>query len=73
MRESNKTLILGVEEDQVNDALAILEENCPARDQVVSFMPMEASPAGAMITSPVKVQVGGAVVFVLTVDQFVRF
>ncbi|KAA0237864.1 MAG: hypothetical protein EDM74_08365, partial [Armatimonadetes bacterium] len=35
--------------------------------------PLEAAPTGAFLTSPVKVPVGGAVVFVLNVERFERF
>jgi uncharacterized protein YaaQ len=39
----------------------------------VNVMPFEAAPPGAFIPSPVKVPVGGAVMFVIHVEQFHRF
>jgi uncharacterized protein YaaQ len=72
LRESNATLLIGCDEDHVEAVLSVIESNCPSREQVVTYMPMEASPAGAILTSPVKVPIGGAVAFVLNVEQFTR-
>jgi uncharacterized protein YaaQ len=73
LRESNATLLLGVDESQVDELLQLIEANCHTREQVVNFMPLEAAPAGALLTAPVKVPVGGAVAFVLDVHRFERF
>lgn len=73
LRENNTTLMIGVVEDQVEAVLDVIAANCPAREQVVSYMPMEASAAGAILSGPVTVPVGGAVAFVLNVEQFERF
>ncbi|RYG41761.1 hypothetical protein EON79_20205, partial [bacterium] len=47
--------------------------NCQSRDQLVNVMPFEAATPGAFIPNPVKVPVGGAVMFVLDAEQFHRF
>jgi uncharacterized protein YaaQ len=36
-------------------------------------MPPEAAPVGTFLANPVKVQVGGAVAFVMDVERFERF
>lgn len=73
LRESSATLFIGVDEAQVDEVLNVIETNCHTREQIVSFMPMEAAPAGALISAPVKVPVGGAVAFVMDVERFARF
>jgi uncharacterized protein YaaQ len=73
LREANGTFLIGVDDDQVSPLMSLIESNCHQREQIVNFMPLEAAPAGALLTSPVKVPVGGAVVFVLDVNAFHRF
>lgn len=73
LRESNATLTIVVDDHEVDKVIGLIRANCQSREQVVNFMPLEAAPAGALITAPVKVPVGGAVVFVTHVERFERF
>jgi uncharacterized protein YaaQ len=73
LREGNTTFIVGVEEPDLQTLLTLVEENSQSREQLVNVMPYEAATPGAFIPSPVKVPVGGAVVFVMNVDEFHRF
>jgi uncharacterized protein YaaQ len=72
LREGNTTILVGVEDDEVSSLHRVISENCQSREQLVNIMPYEAAPPGAFIPSPVKVPVGGAVLFVLNVEQFHR-
>ena len=73
LREGNTTILIGVEEAELPTLEKLIGQNCQSREQLVNVMPFEAAPAGAFIPSPVKVPVGGAVMFVLNVEQFHRF
>ena len=73
LREGNTTLLIGVEEDELPALKSIVESNCHAREQIVNVSTFEPSPPGAFVPSPVRVPVGGAVIFVLDVEQFHRF
>jgi uncharacterized protein YaaQ len=73
LREGNTTYLIGIQEDEQPTLMSLIESNCMTREQVVNVMPFEAAPPGAFVPSPVKVPVGGAVVFVLNVEQFERF
>jgi uncharacterized protein YaaQ len=73
LREGNTTFLIGVEEEETETLFELISANCKAREQLVNVMPFEAAPPGAFIPSPVKVPVGGAVVFVLHVERFERF
>lgn len=72
LREGNSTLLIGIEEEELDTLREIIRNNCKAREQLVNVMPFEAAPPGAFIPSPVKVPVGGAVVFILDAS-FERF
>lgn len=63
----NTTLLIGAEDDQVNKVMAILKERCVTRKQV---NPPTAT-FGAGLTNgslPEEVSVGGATVFILSID-----
>jgi Uncharacterized protein conserved in bacteria len=66
----NTTLMIGTEEENVPQLLEILAKNCKAREQLV---PASASHGVNLFSAPpIKVQVGGATVFVLDVEQFIK-
>ncbi|MFN3649958.1 MAG: cyclic-di-AMP receptor [Armatimonadota bacterium] len=73
LREGNVTMLIGAKEDEVDRLLALLDESSHAREQYVNVLPPEATPVGTFLTNPVKVQVGGAIAFVLDVERFERF
>jgi len=72
LRDGNVTLLIGVEDDALEETLGIIQENCKAREQYVSLPPPDVMPAGTLIPNPIKVDVGGAVTFVLNVERFER-
>lgn len=68
LKAGNTTLIIGCDDGRVDACLKIIEEECSKRTEMV---PSSASyDMGRFTTFPVEVQVGGATVFVLEVDQF---
>ena len=68
LRAGNTTLIIGVEDNQVDDCIKIIGRECSKRTEVV---PSTASyDIGRFASFPVEVQVGGATVFVVDVEQF---
>lgn len=73
LREGNTTFLIGIDAEEKEGLLRLIAEHSQAREQMVNVMPFEATAPGAFIPSPVKVPVGGAVVFVLDVEQFERF
>jgi uncharacterized protein YaaQ len=72
LKQSNATVILGVEDDQVDGVLEIVRDACHARTQVVNPMPPIMEPGEFFMPYPLEVEVGGATVFVLPVDRFER-
>jgi uncharacterized protein YaaQ len=72
LKQSNATILLGVNEDQVDDVLEVIRSNCHARTQVVNPMPPIMEPGEFFMPYPLEVEVGGATVFVLPVERFER-
>ncbi len=73
LREGNATLLIGVEDSQVQDVLQVIKENCNTRTQFVNPMPPVMEPGELYMPQPVEVQVGGATVFVLPIERFEKF
>lgn len=73
LKEGNTTLMIGCEDDYVDDALNIIRDNCSQREQVVAPISAMGGNADTYISKPVKVEVGGATCFVLPVDAFHQF
>ena len=72
LKQSNATVIVGVEDAQVDEVIGIVRENCNARTQVVNPMPPIMEPGEFFMPYPLEVEVGGATVFILPVERFER-
>jgi uncharacterized protein YaaQ len=73
LREGNATLLIGVAPEAVGEVLKIISANCHTRIKRVVPPPVLAQVEGTLPLEPIEVEVGGAVVFTMTVEQFVRF
>src|SRR4051794_29949457 len=72
LKQSNATIILGVEDADVDEVMGIVRTNCTSRTQVVNPMPPIMEPGEFFMPYPLEVEVGGATVFVLPVERFER-
>jgi uncharacterized protein YaaQ len=72
LKQSNATILVGVEDDQVDAVLEVIAANCHARRQFVNPMPPIMEPGEFYMPYPVEVEVGGATVWVLPVERFER-
>ena len=70
----NTTVITGVEDEKVDEAIRIISANCHRRTQYVPtnlYPPLAGIGAGGA-TAVNTVQTGGATIFVLNVENFLR-
>ena len=72
IKSGNTTLMIGVEIDKVDVVINVIEEVCKRRKQVVSTQPGLSGENCMYISFPLEVEVGGATVFVIDVDKFVK-
>lgn len=73
LREGNATLLVGVEDDQVDDAVAVIARLARSRERIVTPLASAGAPMEAYAPYPVEVVVGGATLFVMDVERFERF
>ncbi len=65
----NTTLLSGVDDDAVDDVIAVFRQTCERRTRLIPAGPNIVESA-AMMGAFVEVEVGGATVFVLDVEHF---
>lgn len=73
LRAGNTTFLCGVEDERVNELLTLINDTCGNREQVVTPVTPMGGNADAYIPYPVEVEVGGATVFVMPIEQFHQF
>ena len=72
LRAGNTTLLVGVDDDKFDGAMAVIEKICRSRKQVATSPSPVAGTTGVYMPYPIEVMVGGATIFVLNVDQFIK-
>jgi uncharacterized protein YaaQ len=70
LQQGNVTILVGIEEARVAEALQIIRDNCRERSRYLTPAMPTAEPGDFLAAFPVEVQVGGATVFVVPVDSF---
>ncbi|WP_096441176.1 cyclic-di-AMP receptor [Alteribacter populi] len=73
LKAGNTTFMIGTENENVEEVLSIIKDNCKSREQLVAPISPMGGNADSYVPYPVEVQVGGATVFVLPVDEFEKF
>jgi uncharacterized protein YaaQ len=72
LREGNATILSGIEDHQVDVVLGVVRRVCQRREQLMTPIPPVVEPVDSYVTYPVRVEVGGAIVFVLNVERMER-
>ncbi len=72
LRAGNTTLLVGVDDDRFQAAMEVIEKVCKSRKQIALSPASMVGMPGSYTPYPIEVVVGGATIFVLTVDQFIK-
>ncbi len=72
LREGNTTFLLGVEDEDVDGVLKLIEDHSQTREETIN-PGLHPGISFEQPIEPVNITVGGATVFVLPVDQYLRF
>lgn len=73
LKSGNTTFLIGTEDIRVDKALQIIKDSCKQRDQLIAPVSPMGGNADSFVPFPVKVEVGGATVFVLPIEQFHQY
>lgn len=70
LQQGNATLLVGVDDERVEQVLGLVRSNCRERNRYLTPMPPMVEPGEVFMPFPLEVQVGGATIFVIDVEQF---
>ena len=71
LRAGNITLLIGTEKERVDECIEIMRKCCSQHTQLIN--PASVNYADQVFSpSPISVTIGGATVFVLEIDQFIK-
>lgn len=71
LREGNTTLLIGIEDEKVEELIEVIGTICPRRPRAAP----QVTPTHAQLlpsSIPMEVEVGGAIVFVMPVESFIH-
>ena len=73
LKSGNTTLMVGVDEEKVQSVVDVIKQICKKRKEtLVTPTTLSSSDGGYIQQYPVQISVGGATVFVIDVDQFIK-
>ncbi|SMP56462.1 cyclic-di-AMP receptor [Anoxynatronum buryatiense] len=72
LKAGNTTVLVGVEDERVEEVKAIISENCQSRKEMVTSPAPVSGTTGVFIPYPVEVTVGGATIFVVDVAEHLK-
>jgi len=72
LKSGNTTLLIGVDKEQVQSVIDVIEEVCKRRKQIVTTTSPITGNIDMFMSYPIEVEVGGATVFVVDVDKYIR-
>ena len=72
LKAGNTTLIIGVDKEKLDEVIDIIKDICKKRREMVTAPAPITGNAGLCMQYPIEIQVGGATVFVVDVDQFIK-
>lgn len=70
LRSGNTTLLIGVEEERLDELVHVIERSCKTRKETVTTPPMLGE--GSMMSVPIEISVGGATMFVVDVEKYIK-
>lgn len=70
LRAGNTTLLIGVDQDQVDQIIDVISQECKTRNHyITSTKPLDSS-SREHYSKPTEVSVGGATIFVVDINKF---
>lgn len=70
LRSGNTTLLVGVEEEKLDEVIEIIKNHSKSRKQLVNSTIAPNGMGAVFIPYPVEISIGGATIFVTNVERF---
>ncbi|RCW50716.1 MULTISPECIES: cyclic-di-AMP receptor [unclassified Halanaerobium] len=72
LREGNTTFMIGSDEEHIDKVIEIIRENCKSRKKTVAPMSPVANSLEGYYSFPMEVEIGGATIFIINVEKFIK-
>jgi len=72
LREGNTTFMIGMDSEHLDEVIEIIKENCKSRKKTVAPMSPVANSLESYYSFPMEVQIGGATVFIMDVEKYMK-
>lgn len=72
LKSGNTTLMIGVEANKVQKVIDVVEDVCKTRKQIITTPTPITGNIDMYMSYPIEIEVGGATIFVVDVDQFIK-
>lgn len=72
LRDGNSTMLIGTPVDKVDNVIDCIRGCCSSREEYINQPPLDVLGTTAMMMNPIKVNVGGAIIFMVDVERFER-
>jgi len=72
LKSGNTTLMIGVKKEEVDNVTSIIKDICKRRNQIVTTPSTVTGSTGIYVPYTLEVEVGGATIFVVDVDEFIK-
>lgn len=72
LKEGNTTLLIGVEDEMVDKVITTIETICQVRKQMITPISPMPGPAESFIPYPVEISIGGATIFIIDVEKYLK-
>jgi len=73
LRAENATFLIGAQEAQIKEILKLVKKICGQRQEFLASSAPVAEPGGELPTPATEIQAGGAIVFILPVEDFQQY
>ena len=71
-KSGNTTFLVATEDDKVDEALSVISETCKSRRRMIAPEKLPGSFGSFNMAMPIEVNVGGATVFILNIEKFLK-
>lgn len=72
LKSGNTTLMVGVEDNKTDEVISIIKDTCKERNEIIPTPAPIIESTDIYIQYPIEVKVGGATIFVIDVEQFIK-
>lgn len=72
LKTGNSTMLVGVQKEKVEEVLNIIKKECKTNKQMSLLNPPVAGMPDGYLPYPIEVTAGGATVFVVDIDQYLK-